>query len=179
MTKTNKQAFVPMTQYSWVLDPASLRLGEIPYDELVQWWRKDARGPGICADRLIAAHFANLSLPGKNDCRSFDLLEAPLAGGLRAYEVKTASQGNPAVLDRSGDRGKGRQRDEAALLARQEGLYGYIIFDVAHLPNVRMIGLPMAVIYANQWGFKIPRRAIEDKLFDQPSLPGLLSMGRA
>lgn len=118
---------------------------------------------GILADRLICARFDNLEIP-KNGCGSFDVVEYPVGGGCRSYEVKTASKNRAANLVPSMMKGAGRQFNNTTHQTRREGLFGYIILDVGSLPNIRMIGLPMDYIQKQNYLKHIPRKAL-DRLF--------------
>lgn len=152
--------FQANTAYAIQLD---LKIGNIPQETLYELLRSDGRRLGNLAEPILVSEFKNLQ-QSKNGNSKFDLLELPKEGGARVWEVKTVSAGNTCSLVASKYKGVGRTFDAKEHAARMKNLTGYIVFDLEHVPTIRIKGFEIAYLHSIGCDTAITRKVLNKEM---------------
>jgi hypothetical protein len=141
----------------------NISVGNISKDKLHESLRKDGRKLGNFAEQILLSEFDNLvSSPNGNS--KFDLLELPKAGGARAWEVKTVSEGNSCSFIASKYKGVGRVFDNDEHNERMKNLTGYIVFDVSRTPLILVKGFEISALKMLKCEKSMSRKILENEL---------------
>ncbi len=163
--------FEPDRLYSWHQD---IRVSGIPQAILENSIRKDGRLLGLIAEQIVVGRFDNMKASGRS-ASSYDLLEYPVGGGLRAWEQKVAAQSKSVSLVASCMKGVGRTFDETKHRERRKGLYGYILIDLSRFPLMRMRGVTIAELDSRGWSKEIRRTDLDNLLMPHGDLISMAS----